>query len=432
MYTLSEFASAPDARGLWTAALQRAIDTCHTNGGGCVVVPAGTYRIGTLYLRNNVELHLETGAMLLASECLEDYNDPDAYPQNHSSQSEGWCGKHLIVALECENVAITGGGCIDGSADAFFEEVPRFYPDCHWQTGYGWRDGFTRNKDKAIPRPGQMLAFVECRHVRVQDVTLQNAPCWTCHFHGCEFVQVRGVKIHSKPYRGHVDGIDIDCCAHVTVSDSLIEAGDDAITFRCNGAKLLHRESVCEYVTVSNCVLRCSAGAFRAGVGEGIVRHVTVENITVKKAGSVFTAITSYCGHGRAEISDIRLSNVSAPDLGYLFDIEANNAPIRDLTLCDMQLRGMAQGSILAGDTGSVKGISLKHLSLTLLPECEELTERRRLKRGEDMLLLSHVRGAALQDVRVTSDATTRKTWRSSFFAENCTDVTLQDCDFMK
>lgn len=118
MYTLSKFASTPDARGLWTAALQRAIDTCHANGGGRVVVPAGTYRIGTVYLRSNVELHLEAGTMLLASECLEDYNDPDAYPQNHSSQSEGWCGKHLIIALECENVAITGGGCIDGSAAA--------------------------------------------------------------------------------------------------------------------------------------------------------------------------------------------------------------------------------------------------------------------------------------------------------------------------
>ena len=139
-------------------------------------------------------------------------------------------------------------------------------------------------------------------------------------------------------------------------------------------------------------------------------------------------AITSYCGHGRAELRDITLSGISAPDLGYLFDIEANNAPICDLTLCDMQLCGMAQASAVTREQGTLRGLTLRHLTLRLLPEREELTARRREKRGEDMLLLSGVQGAWLEDVCITSDPDTRETWQSSFKAERCEGVTCVRC----
>jgi len=420
MLSITDYGAVAGGEVLCTAAIQAAIDACHRAGGGRVLVPAGTYRTGTVYLRDRVELHLAHGATLLASENMDDYNAEDAYAQNASSASEGWCGKHLILAVECEDVAITGEGCIDGSADAFFEPVPRFYPDCAWLTGYGWRDGFTRNKDKSVPRPGQMVAFVECRHVRVQNVTLQNAPCWTCHFHGCDFVQVRGVRIHSKPYRGHVDGIDIDCCRFVTVSDCIVEAGDDAITFRCNGAKLRHHDSVCEHVTVTNCVLRASACAFRAGVGTGTVRHVRVSNITVTRAGCLFDAITGYLGHGRAEIYDIHFTNITAPDLGFLFEIDANNAPVRGLSLSNARLCSIAGAKIHASGEGEAQDISLRHLAWEILPEKEALTDHRRARRGEDMLSLFRVRGAFLEDISLKCPETVRATWRDVLHAEEC------------
>lgn len=420
MFPITDYGAATGGTVLCTASIQAAIDACHRAGGGRVFVPAGTYRTGTVYLRDHVELHLALGATLLASEDPDDYNAEDAYVQNAFSQSEGWCGKHLILAIECEDVAITGEGCIDGSADAFFEPVPRFYPECTWLTGYGWRDGFTRNKDKAIPRPGQMVAFVECQHVRVQNVTLQNAPCWTCHFHGCEFVQVCGVRIHSKPYRGCVDGIDIDCCRFVTVSNCIIEAGDDAITLRCNGAKLLHHDSVCEYVTITNCILRASACAFRAGVGTGIVRHVRVSNITVTRAGYLLVAATGYLGRGRAEIYDLHFSHITAPDLGILFEIDAKKAPVWGLSISNARLSGMAGGKICASDEGEVRDISLSHLALEILPEQEELTDRRRVRRGEDMLFFSHVQGIRLEDITLRTTDTVRATWRDVLHAEAC------------
>ena len=61
------------------------------------------------------------GAVLKASTNMDDYNEEDAYPQNWGSAAEKWKAKHLIIALECDNVAVTGNGVIDGSGDSFLE-----------------------------------------------------------------------------------------------------------------------------------------------------------------------------------------------------------------------------------------------------------------------------------------------------------------------
>lgn len=97
-----------------TASLQAAIDRVSKSGGGRVEVPSGTWAIGTVWLRSGVELHLPEGAVLKGSANLDDYNAEDAYPQNFCFGSEGWSARHLIIALEVRNVAITGKGAIDG------------------------------------------------------------------------------------------------------------------------------------------------------------------------------------------------------------------------------------------------------------------------------------------------------------------------------
>ena len=67
-----DFGAIPGGEVLCTSALQSAMDACAAAGGGRVVVPAGKYKIGTVWLRSRVELHLEMGAELIASECLDD------------------------------------------------------------------------------------------------------------------------------------------------------------------------------------------------------------------------------------------------------------------------------------------------------------------------------------------------------------------------
>ena len=159
----SEAMAAEVAEPVTTAGLQAAIDGASASGGGKVTVPRGEWTVGTVWLREGVELNLSEGAVLKGSANLADYNAEDAYPQNWGSKGEGWSAKHLIIAHEVRNVAITGSGAIDGNAGAFMAEPTE---KMHLG-GVVWRHGYLNAKDREHQaRPGQELVFVECTGVR--------------------------------------------------------------------------------------------------------------------------------------------------------------------------------------------------------------------------------------------------------------------------
>ena len=154
--------------------IQQAIDAASAAGGGKVVVSPGTYLCGSIFLKSHVELHLPEGARLVGSSDLDDYNPLDAFPQNYGSVSEGWSARHLILALEQTDVAITGSGAIDGNGKSFFGDKPEVFGDT-W-----WRDGGINARDREHQgRPGQLVEFVECRGVRVEGVRIVDSPCWS-------------------------------------------------------------------------------------------------------------------------------------------------------------------------------------------------------------------------------------------------------------
>ena len=119
-FSVLSYGADASGKQLSTAAVQAAMDACAAAGGGRVVMPAGTYLCGTLWLKSGVELHLAHGAVLQASGNIDDYNEADAYPQNFCYAAEEWVGRHLLIAHECENVAVTGTGVIDGAAQAYY------------------------------------------------------------------------------------------------------------------------------------------------------------------------------------------------------------------------------------------------------------------------------------------------------------------------
>ena len=168
--SIADFGAKTCDAGKCTQSFAAAIESVHCSGGGTVVVPDGVWLTGPVRLKSNVELHLSHGAVLLASENLDDYNAEDAYAQNYRSNEEEWCGKHLIIVHEQEEVAITGHGTIDGNGRAYYDA-----PVKKWN--FLWADGLALSKDKERLRPGQIIVFVECRRVRVQDIRMQNTTC---------------------------------------------------------------------------------------------------------------------------------------------------------------------------------------------------------------------------------------------------------------
>lgn len=304
-YDVRDFGATGDGVTTDTAAIQKALDAC-AESGGRVRLTRGKYLTGTLYLGNNTDFHLEKDAVLLGSANLADYNLEDAYPQNYGCKEEGWRGSHLMIVLEKHDVRITGEGVIDGNARAFMQDEPTWY-------GYfGWVDGFLESRDhNAQARPGQEIVFVESRDVGVEGVTLRDMACWSCFFHGCENVRVRGVTVRNDRRYANTDGFDIDSCRNVVVTECDIETGDDGFAVRGDLETLKDKSCVCENVLISNNTCAVSANGVRIGVGYGVVRNVKIVDLRVGRAANGIQLQSAYRKQGGLSISDVRIENVT-------------------------------------------------------------------------------------------------------------------------
>ncbi len=301
-FDVRAFGAKGDGATMDTAAVQATLDACARAGGGRVTVPPGTYLIGSIYLGDRTELHLESGATLLGSPNLADYNAPDDYPQNWGSQKEGWSAKHLILALEKKGVSITGRGVIDGNGRAFFDDKPQFVGKVCWRDG-----GINARDYKHQGRPGQEIVFIECSDVEVREVTFRDMSCWSCFFHGCENVTVGGVTIRNGMRNLNTDGFDVDSCRNVRIGDCDIVTGDDAIAIRGSPARLKDQSKVCENVRVSNIVCRVSADGVRVGVGDGTIRDVRISDMRIEHAGR---GLHVQCCYGKAPKKGVDISNI--------------------------------------------------------------------------------------------------------------------------
>jgi hypothetical protein len=262
-----------DGTTLNTAALQRAIAACAEQKGGTVLVPAGVHRIGPIQLQSNVTLQLEAGAVLRASEAIEDHR-------------AGGRARPLIWAQDATNVTICGRGTVDGRGTTFMhlDQVrtnpgdfePRFtrQGDRFMSPEFGTNDGPVTFR----PRPNRLLAFYGCRDVRICDVTLMDAPIWTIHLGDCERVDVTGLKILNNPLVPNSDGIHCTTCRSVHISNCDLVCGDDAI---CITSVESRKGGVCENVTVSNCTLSSRSAGVRVGYGPNPVRNCVFQNLVI-------------------------------------------------------------------------------------------------------------------------------------------------------
>jgi polygalacturonase len=295
VFCVREFGAVGDGKTKDTTAIQKTIDAAAAIGGGQVLLTPGTYLSGTIYLKSNIDFQLTAGAVLLGSMDKEDYNIADFCPQNRVFKSDFMSGGHLVVAVEQENISISGNGRIDGNSKAFLKdpESDRFLP-----------------KNKVTWRPSQMVFLCECINIKISNAELFHSPYWTCFLHGCKDVLIDGIRIKNRADTANGDGIDIDCCQNVVVNNCFIETGDDSITLRAN-EEPLKKKCPCEYITITNCVLKSACQAIRVGVGNGKIRHCTFSNLVVRETNVGLNFHSSYSSnsHGTT-IENIRFDNI--------------------------------------------------------------------------------------------------------------------------
>ncbi|HVT98634.1 MAG TPA: glycosyl hydrolase family 28-related protein, partial [Acidobacteriaceae bacterium] len=112
VYNVRSYGARGDGRTLDTIAVQRAIDACASDGGGIVLIPAGTFLLGSVEVKSNVILRIAAGGKILGSANGHDYHAVDAIPLSGDSTLEdgNWA---LLYAVNASNVTIEGPGTID-------------------------------------------------------------------------------------------------------------------------------------------------------------------------------------------------------------------------------------------------------------------------------------------------------------------------------
>lgn len=253
-FNILDFGATLDTNAVQTQAINAAIMHCHAQGGGRVVIPVGMFKSGTIFLKDNVELRLEHGARLVASSRSEDFPIQPQAPYRSSKDEGGWAA--LIYAVGARNIAITGGGTIDGR-------------------GKGRRGRVKGVAGDANGRPRNIL-LISCRKVRVEGVTMLNAAMWNQHYLDCEDVTVDRIHVFNH-CNGNNDGIDIDGCRRFILSRSIIDSDDDGIVLKSTG------RAACEDVVVTGCVVSSFANAIKCGTeSSGGFKNILVSDCVVK------------------------------------------------------------------------------------------------------------------------------------------------------
>ncbi len=237
-FNIKNYGAKGDGRTLDTKSIDKAIAACVKAGGGTVCVPSGVFVTGTFRLFSNVNLFLSPGAVILASENINDY----LLQTDYGFSGSGAGGKKLgiIFADRAENVSITGTGTIDGRASAYFYmdsvQVSSEEDNKYTRQGKNYMNSAKGNSDAPVMwkgefgnRPGTQIIFHACKKVTVRDITVRNANDWTMDLNACDDVKVLGMSIDNDMRVPNSDGIDMYDSKNVIISDCDIRAGDDAI-----------------------------------------------------------------------------------------------------------------------------------------------------------------------------------------------------------
>ncbi len=249
-YNVLKYGAIGDGKTNNAKAIQEAIDDCNKQGGGRILLPSGNvFCTGVIELKTNCELYIETGCTLLGSSDIEDYGTK----QNRNLS--------LIKSKDADNVSITGGGKIDGNSSFFIEEKkPYIY--------------------KAKKQRPYVVRLTGGEKITISNLSIVNGPVWTVTLEGCTDVSIYSLTIKNDMRMPNSDGIDLDRCRNVRISNCHIEAGDDCIVLKTH--KRTAGYGSCENVTITGCTMISRSFAINIGCEvKAPIRNVVVSDCVI-------------------------------------------------------------------------------------------------------------------------------------------------------
>jgi hypothetical protein len=264
-------------------AIQKAIDACAAAGAGTVLIPPGEYTSGTLKLRSHVHIQIEVGATLFASQDTNAY-EFGAIP----SKAALFFGENL------EDVSIAGQGTVDGQAEYEWRLDDFEEHFSHKTLMQSLGKPLMRSFPKGFPKRQiypHLVWLGRCKDVQFTGLSFLHSPNWTIALYGCERVKFDRLNVQSSLKEGvWADGIDMDGCKEVLISNCTIATGDDCVVFISENSwgPALN----CENITVTNCRLSSASAGIKFSEGiRASVRNIRVSNtvLTNVNRGIVFS-----------------------------------------------------------------------------------------------------------------------------------------------
>lgn len=271
-YFLTDFGVLDDGK-IHTEEFQNLIDFVSEKNGGVIVVPAGIFLTGAVYLKKNVNLFIAKNGMIKGSDDISDYPVCE-------TRIEGENCKYfpaLINALNLENVNIFGEGAIDGNG---LRSWKAFWLRREWNPS-------CTNKDEQRAR---LLFLSNCKNVVISGIHFQNPQFWTVHLYKSSFVKISGCSFFSpkEPVKApSTDAVDIDACSDILIKNCRMEVNDDAVALKGGkgpDADKLKENGANERIIIEDCDYGFCHGCLTLGSESVHDKNIILRRIRVKNA----------------------------------------------------------------------------------------------------------------------------------------------------
>ena len=369
IFDVRAFGAKGDGKALDSPAINKAIDAAAAAGGGTVRFSAGTYRSFSIRLKSNVSLYLDQGSTILAADPKDgdgksDDPEPNAWDQYQDFGHSHWHNS-LIWGENLENISILGPGKIWGKGlvrsggqsrakeqnDALVNAPrdprtgPFDYPNARDAVEKGWGN--------------KSISLKLCRNVIIRDISILHGGHFAILATGVDNLTIDNVKIDTNR-----DGIDVDACKNVRISNCTVNSPfDDGICPKSSFA--LGYARVTENVTITNCQV--------SGYDEGTLLDGTYKrdfrnaNGTFSPTGRIKFGTESNGGFKNITVSNCvfdysRGLALEAVDGAELEDVTISNITMRDISNSPIFVR---LGARLRGPKESTKAGAIRRVNIS-------------------------------------------------------------------
>ena len=343
VFDVRTYGAKGDGKTLDSGAINAALRAAHAAGGGTVIVPAGTYLSGSIHLQSNTVLHLDPGSVITATKDETAYDEPEPNPEQDKGAYEDYGHRHwhntLIWGESLENVTIEGPGLIEGKA---------------------LRHNSENNDETPARMANKAIALKNCRNVTLRDFSMLYGGWFGILAIATDVLTLDNLKIDTIR-----DGMDIDCCWNVSVSNCYVNSPyDDGICLKSTFGLGINR--ACENISITNChVSGFDVGTFLGGTFERKARDFDDQS---GPQGRIKFGTESNGGYKNVTVSNCTFDYcrglaLETVDGGILEDVTITNITMRDVGNSPIYVRLGARNRGPAGThPGALRRVTISNI----------------------------------------------------------------------